>query len=192
MKKNIAVIDAEGNVYEATWPRRARGLVKSGRARFVGRNTICLVRPPAYTEGKCMEQILDSKMTNSPQAEALQSDAAGKESEKRTAKAAEAGLDMSFVVRKINEITAGTAELRAAIGQMENLEDTAAEALGSMMEAREMTNQQMISLLQNILDAVKPDPALVRMEAVTKLLSDAGLDENHKFDLLNQTIQRLF
>ena len=55
-----------------------------------------------------------------------------------------------------------------------------------------MTNQQMISLLQNILDAVKPDPALVRMEAVTKLLSDAGLDENHKFDLLNQTIQRLF
>ena len=59
MEKNIAVIDAEGNVYEATWPKRARGLVKSGRARFVNQNTICLARPPVYAEGKCMNAFID-------------------------------------------------------------------------------------------------------------------------------------
>lgn len=175
MKKNIAVIDAKGNVYEATWPKRARGLVKSGRARFVNPNTICLVRPPAYVEGKCMEHTVDPEGKNIQQSETV-----------------EKGLDTTYVIHKIDEILAGSAELQAAIAQMENLEDTPAEALSHMMEARETTNQQLICLLQNILETVKPDPALVRLEAVTKLLSDAGLEENHKFDLLNQTIQRLF
>ena len=46
MEKNIAVIDAQGRTYETTWPKRARGLVKSGKARFVNENTICLTRSP--------------------------------------------------------------------------------------------------------------------------------------------------
>ena len=175
MGKNIAVIDADGNVYGATWPKRARGPVKSGRARFVNRNTICLVRPPAYVEGKCMEHTVDLEIKNTQQPETV-----------------EKKLDTTYIVHKIDEILEGNAELRAAIAQMENLKDTPAEALSHMMEAREATNQRLIGLLQNILETVKPDPSLVRLEAVTKLLSDAGLEENHKFDLLNQTIQRLF
>lgn len=182
MEKNIAVIDAEGNVYEATWPKRARGLVKSGRARFINQNTICLARPPVYAEGKCMNTSIDPEMKNNEDTVTSEQGQNG----------GEEILDTSYVVRKIDEILAGSAELRAAIAQMENLEDTPAEALSHMMEARETTNQKLIALLQSILETVKPDPALVRLEAVTKLLSDAGLEENHKFDLLNQTIQRLF
>ena len=72
MEKNIAVIDADGNVYGATWPKRARGLVKSGRARFVNRNTICLVRPPAYVEGKCMEHTVDLEIKNTQQPETVE------------------------------------------------------------------------------------------------------------------------
>lgn len=30
IEKNIHVVDERGNVYEATWPKRARGLVKHG------------------------------------------------------------------------------------------------------------------------------------------------------------------
>lgn len=44
--KNILVVDEEGNEYEATWPKRAGGLVKSGRARFLSKNKICLACPP--------------------------------------------------------------------------------------------------------------------------------------------------
>ncbi len=44
--KNILVVDEQGNEYEATWPKRARGLVKNGRARFLSENKICLACPP--------------------------------------------------------------------------------------------------------------------------------------------------
>ena len=54
MPKNISVIDMQGTVYEATWPKRAKGLVKKGRARFVDENTICLACPPDQTEERNM------------------------------------------------------------------------------------------------------------------------------------------
>ena len=46
IEKNIRVVDANGNEYEATWPKRAKGLVKNGRARFISDDTICLACPP--------------------------------------------------------------------------------------------------------------------------------------------------
>ena len=46
MEKNIFVVDEQGNQYEATYPKRAKGLVKNGRARFVDEHTICLACPP--------------------------------------------------------------------------------------------------------------------------------------------------
>ncbi len=44
--KNIRVVDENRNEYEATYPKRAQGLVKNGRARFIDESTICLVCPP--------------------------------------------------------------------------------------------------------------------------------------------------
>ena len=44
--KNIRVVDEQGKEYEATYLKRAKGLVKNGRARFIDENTICLVCPP--------------------------------------------------------------------------------------------------------------------------------------------------
>ena len=46
MEKNVAVVDEQGHSYGATYPKRAKGLVKNGRARFVDENTICLACPP--------------------------------------------------------------------------------------------------------------------------------------------------
>lgn len=46
IEKNIIVVDVHGNEYEATYPKRAKGLVKNGRARFIDENKICLVCPP--------------------------------------------------------------------------------------------------------------------------------------------------
>lgn len=57
MGKNVFVVDEFGHEYEATYPKRAKGLVKSGRARFVDTNRICLLRPPKQNlEDKHMEQ----------------------------------------------------------------------------------------------------------------------------------------
>ena len=49
IEKNVIVIDERGNEYEATYPKRAKGLVKNGRARFVDENKICLACPPDKT-----------------------------------------------------------------------------------------------------------------------------------------------
>ena len=46
IEKNVRVIDEQGNEYEATYPKRAKGLVKNGRARFIDEHTICLACPP--------------------------------------------------------------------------------------------------------------------------------------------------
>ena len=55
IEKNVIVVDEQGNEYEATYPKRAKGLVKNGRARFVGENKICLACPPN-------ENLEDNKM----------------------------------------------------------------------------------------------------------------------------------
>ena len=57
MTKNIIVVDEQGNEYGATYPKRAKGLVKNGRARFIDENTICLACPPK-------EFLEDNKMTD--------------------------------------------------------------------------------------------------------------------------------
>ena len=46
IEKNVRVIDEQGNEYEATYPKRAKGLVKHGRARFLSDDLICLACPP--------------------------------------------------------------------------------------------------------------------------------------------------
>lgn len=46
MEKTVRVLDGQGNLLEATYPKRAKGLVKHGRARFVDEQTICLTCPP--------------------------------------------------------------------------------------------------------------------------------------------------
>ena len=56
IEKNVIVVDEQGNEYEATYPKRAKGLVKNGRARFVSENKICLACPPDKTEENKMTE----------------------------------------------------------------------------------------------------------------------------------------
>ncbi len=45
--KNIEVRDPSGNLYSPTYPTRAKGLVKQGRARWIGKDAIELIAPPS-------------------------------------------------------------------------------------------------------------------------------------------------
>lgn len=60
--KNIRVVDEQGNEYEATYPKRAKGLVKNGRARFINDNVICLACPP--NDNKILEDYIMNDNTN--------------------------------------------------------------------------------------------------------------------------------
>ncbi len=75
IEKNIRVIDDKGNELEPTYPKRAKGLVKNGRARFVDENTICLACPPLYeTEEITMANNTITKKDVFDQIVALQKD----------------------------------------------------------------------------------------------------------------------
>lgn len=52
IEKNIRVLDELGSEYEATWLKRAKGLVKHGRARFINETTICLCVPPMMNQSE--------------------------------------------------------------------------------------------------------------------------------------------
>ena len=64
IEKNVIVVDENGNEYEATYPKRAKGLVKNGRARFIDENTICLACPPKNElEDNTMSENIKNKAT---------------------------------------------------------------------------------------------------------------------------------
>ena len=66
MEKTVRVIDGQGNLLEATYPKRAKGLVKHGRARFIDEQTICLTCPPnrSLEEPKMSEEYKETFTLN--------------------------------------------------------------------------------------------------------------------------------
>lgn len=133
MEKNVLVVDQQGNEYEATWPKRAKGLVKSGRARFIADDKICLTRPPdAKKEGTQM-------------------------SEQNTI------LSTDYLLKQIEKIANDTEYLQKTIDALNSIQsadvpgdmtgNAKAEALAAVVRSRETTNQQLLSMyMQMLLD----------------------------------------
>jgi hypothetical protein len=63
IEKNIAVYDPSGALLEATYPRRAAGLVKKGRARFTAPDSITLNARPPGTEDFMIDNINEAAET---------------------------------------------------------------------------------------------------------------------------------
>jgi hypothetical protein len=116
--KNIRVTDEQGNTYEATYPRRAKGLVKQGRARFIDENKICLACPPNHfnLEDQPMNQDKIPKLT------------------------------MEALLEKIDQITSNTGYLSEAIETMRHIDVFRARTLVKLVAMREETNQCLIAL----------------------------------------------
>ncbi len=141
--KNIVVVDEQGNYYEATYPKRAKGLVKNGRARFIDENTICLACPPCDME--------DNNMSNNTENMANET----KPTEK---------LTMDYVLEQIEKIATETEYLHNAISELSKTNSVGpgdvgtqekAHALGEIVTSREHTNQRLLSLYEKMYDDLK-------------------------------------
>jgi len=138
MNKNIEVVDEAGNVYEPTWPKRAKGLVKHGRARFVDENRICLTCPPDKTEETHMSNTsIFGEMT------------------------------VADILNRINNIINQTSYIGEAYEAFKTMGDgdsgdcgapgnimgkAKAEAIASVVQCRETTNQQILRLYEKMYD----------------------------------------
>ena len=159
MNKNVTVVDEQGNEYGATYPKRAKGLVKNGRARFVDENKICLACPPnEYLEDKKMtENTVEVKKAEEPASKILSID---------------------YVLAQIGKIVENTAYIEAAMCSLASVESVGpgdigaeekAKGIADVVRCRETTNQQLLAFYTKVfndLTAPKKDPLTEKMELI--------------------------
>jgi len=139
MIKNIEVVDEAGNVYEPTWPKRAKGLVKNGRARFVDENKICLACPPDKTEDKRMNNI-----------ENIFGEMTVQDILVRIASIVNQTSYISEVAEALKSMGDGDSGDSCSPGNL--MGQAKAEALGAIVTTREATNQQILKLYEKMYD----------------------------------------
>lgn len=152
IEKNIIVVDEQGNEYEATYPKRAKGLVKNGRARFIDENKICLACPPDIIS----EDNMEDKNVN------VQEDI------KAAAHAPDdASLTVAEIVASIKELMNSNGYLLQALESLESTPpaqgpgDIAgaerAKAIADVVRCRETTNQQALRIYEKMYDDAVSD-----------------------------------
>jgi len=159
MEKNVIVVDEQGNEYEATYPKRAKGLVKNGRARFVDENKICLACPPN-------ENLEDKKMeeNNITVVEAEQKDK----------------LTIEYILRQIEKIFADNRHIHEAIAMLDGVKSGGPADIGSQAKAqgiadvvkcRETTNQQLLAFYTKIYNDLMEQKKDHRVEKIEQIKS---------------------
>lgn len=168
IEKNIIVVDENGNEYEATYPKRAKGLVKNGRARFIDENKICLACPPKY-------ELEDNKMSENKNVNnqtKQQAQATPEQSTKYT---------VDYILLMLENISKDQAHLTAALEKLSKLESKGpgdvgtadlADAIAHVVDSREETNRKLIALYEKMYNDLKSKQSM----------------SEQKFDLLSLTL----
>ena len=162
IEKNIIVVDELGNEYEATYPKRAKGLVKNGRARFIDDNTICLACPP-HTELEEATVSSTTKTTTKPKDK----------------------LTINYVLNQIEQIVKDNEYIHNALEQLALMPKSdpgdiagqeKAKAIGDIVRCRETTNQQALRLYEKMYDDLKPQSVMPseRMQIIHSLIETLG------------------
>lgn len=155
MIKNIIVVDEHGKKYGTTYPKRAKGLVKQGRARFIAKNTLCLACPPDQNlEDKDMlEQTMDNMETTNTEIYAAQENTGENEVK-------ESRVSIEYCLEQIEQIAHQTDYLNQVLAELRELENNElcshkAAALSDVIKSRETTNQQMLRFYEKMYDDLK-------------------------------------
>lgn len=136
MTKNIEVVDASGRMYEATYPKRARQLVKNGRARFISESRICLACPPEITEENTMTDATNTTRMNKQDY-------------------------LDYMLKQMAAIQQDNAHIITALEQLAAFEinpgtpDSRAMAMGNIIAERECTNRELLAMYETIYHDLK-------------------------------------
>lgn len=215
MTKNIKVTDESGRDYGCTYPKRAKGLVKNGRARFVDENVICLACPPNRLQTNDLEEApmfnrnetpvnpnanLNPDPGFDPRQSAPMADGAPQP-------LSPADLSPEYILRQVEAIHGNTAYLTDAVEKIGELggndspaPDYRAQAIGDIVKAREETNCRLIEFYTNLFYWQCPEarPEKIGDERAKQnyelrkqalnILGDADLDGDELADVLAKII----
>ncbi len=154
IEKNIIVVDENGKEYEATYPGRAKGLVKNGRARFVGENKICLVCPPPEKETEDMdmsENTQNVKLTD----------------------AALPQYTVEYILSRIEEVRKESKDFSEAcllkLDCEKDMSSPKISAISEILRIKEATNQQILKTYEKMYDNLERKPENNVQAAVLKI-----------------------
>ena len=171
IEKNIIVVDDNGTVLESTWLKRANGLVKKGRARWLDEKTICrLACPP--------EQMEDNRMENGKQTEVIT------EHSTATEDAGTGGMTVESLLNRMDAVRQEMLSMKELARTMEAIanqgsEDDAghiAEATSQAFIARETTCQQQLRFLERVYNDHFSVPSEEARTARTRMILDSMND----------------
>ena len=178
-QKCVQVTDEAGNRYEATYPKRARGLVKHGRARFTdeSQTAIILTCPPNQTM-ILEDYTMNEQINNIENTEVI-------EIEKYT---------YEYALKQIELITNQTDHIHLAISELGGLENegtpcggsakSVAEGIADVVRCRETTAQKLIDFYAKMYEDLKPRTTVQQADRAEFLnwvrdciaASDPGID----------------
>lgn len=151
MEKNVLVVDENGKEYGATYPKRAKGLVKHGRARFIDENTICLACPPKYElEDNNMSENKTQNNQTKPQTPTIPQ--------------TPSKFTVDYILSMLENISKDGAHLTAALEKLSKLESKGpgdvgtadlADAIAHVVDSREDTNRKLIAFYEKMYDDLK-------------------------------------
>lgn len=183
IEKNIIVVDEKGNEYEATYTKRAKGLVKAGRARFIDENKICLACPPdIYLEDNNMtENTINVKNESIYNIEFILN---------QIAKLQDQTEYLNTTLEKLSELGDGDSGGPGAPGNILGMEK--AKAIGDVVRCRETTNQQLLAFYEKLYDDLRPvnDAAKTSiLDKLTEIAANADEFGSVKSDMLDTVRQ---
>ncbi len=158
IEKTILVVDEYGNEYEATYPKRAKGLVKNGRARFIQENKICLLCPPKHiTEDNTMSE--NNKVTPESTTPANSFFPPIPKDENT--------VSLPYILTQIEKIQSQTDYLYQIIEAVKKSgSDGIGMGAGNIVEEREKTNRQLIAFYERLYDDLRKDKIAEQKENI--------------------------
>jgi len=149
--KTVRVLDEAGHEYEATYTKRAKGLVKHGRARFAddSQTVIILACPPNQNmileDNTMNEQNNNTEVTENTGAEAY---------------------TYEYALKQIELLTHQVDHIHLAISELGHLENegtpcggsakSVAEGIADVVRCRETTAQKLIDFYAKMYEDLKP------------------------------------
>ena len=194
IEKNVIVVDEQGNEYEATYPKRAKGLVKNGRARFVAENKICLACPP---NENLEENEMSETSENTAIAENVQND------QKKE-------ITLQYILKQIEKIMEDTKHIYDALKMLEGVKSDGpgdigaqekAKGIATVVKCRETTNQQLLGFYRKLYDDIngtafeemtqKVNIAKASFDHVLSHLSDMKLEPQDRFAAVGEVTEQI-
>lgn len=163
MTKNISVVDEFGNKYGETYLKRAKQLVKKGRAHFVDDTKICLVCPPEKLEENNMSE--DRKVTQAYIIEKIDQIIGNSE----------------HITKALEEIK----NIPESKGPGDMTSSSKADAIAQIVRSREETNHKLIEMFRTMYKALELND--VHKRAAIKLLEHA--DDEESFQNVKEALE---